>query len=72
MSSERAQWFPNGALPSWTVYCVDPVSVPGKLVVLCVGNVEREIDPGDYIVRTDRGLEVERQSPNMQERGRTR
>jgi hypothetical protein len=59
-SSDRFQWFPGVSCPTWTVYAVDPAEEPGKLHVLTVGNRTVVAEPGDWIVRTDRGLVVER------------
>lgn len=47
---ECVQWFPGCALPHWCAYNVDPVSKPGRLVVVTHGGRgEDVIEAGDFL-----------------------
>lgn len=47
---EACLWRPGGALPSWTSYMVDPVSCPGRLMIIGPYGAESIAHDGDFLV----------------------
>jgi len=53
---EAVSWKPNCRMPGWSSYQVDPVSVPGMLMIITPGGGEEIACNGDMIVLCNNGL----------------